>query len=35
MRIAQRRLEAVWFGLYLAAILAGTSMEAYTQVFSR
>ena len=33
MRIDQNRLEVVCFALYLVAILAGTSMEAYAQIF--
>lgn len=32
---ARRRLELICFGLYLAAILVGTTMEAIAQIFTR
>jgi hypothetical protein len=35
MRLARRRFELIFLGLYLAAILVGTSMEALAQVLAR
>jgi hypothetical protein len=35
MSLVRRRLELICFGLYLAAILVGTSMEAIAQIFTR
>jgi hypothetical protein len=35
MSLVRRRLELIGFGLYLAAIFVGTSMEAIAQVFTR
>jgi hypothetical protein len=33
MRVMGKRFELICFGLYLAAIVVGTSMEAIAQVF--
>jgi hypothetical protein len=35
MRPMQKRLEMLCFGLYVAAIVFGTSMDALGQIFSR
>jgi len=35
MPLARRRLELICFGLYLAAIFLGTSMDAIAQIFAR
>jgi hypothetical protein len=35
MSLVRKRLELVCFGLYLAAILVGTTMEAFAQIFTR
>jgi hypothetical protein len=35
MRPMRKRLEVVCFGLYVAAIVLGTSMDAIGQIFSR
>ena len=35
MPFARRRLELICFGLYLAAIFVGTSIEAIAQIFAR
>jgi hypothetical protein len=35
MRLARRRFELIFLGLYLAAILVGTSMEALAQMLPR
>jgi hypothetical protein len=34
MPLARRRLELICFGLYVAAIFVGTSLEAISQIFA-
>lgn len=33
MRLVRNRLEIVCFGLYLTAIVAGTSIDAFAKIF--
>ena len=35
MPVVRRRIELICFGLYLAAILVGTSMEVIAQIVTR